>query len=302
MNKMYTMMLIMFLCSGSAAARQIAITFDDAPTPAADAAAGQQRTHRLIENLRRAEVKQVLFFVTTKHIDSDSGKRLKAYVDAGHLLANHSHDHVSANERPANEVLLDAYQAHLQLKDFDNVLPLYRFPFLHHGADTQERETIRNGLSELGYSIGYVTVDDFDWYIDAKYQQALAAGKSINLDNLKNLYVETLWEAIMFYDTLARKHLGRSPKHVLLLHENDMAALFVGDLVKHIRAKGWKIISPQKAYKDAIGRVERDLAFTKQGRIAALAHEKGVPVEQLRHPSENTDFIDELFERYGVAE
>ncbi len=89
---------------------QIAITFDDAPTPAESSAAGLQRTQRLLDQLRRAGVDQALFFVTTKHINSESIERLHRYSNAGHILGNHSHDHQSANELPVNKVLLDAFE------------------------------------------------------------------------------------------------------------------------------------------------------------------------------------------------
>lgn len=49
--------------------------------------------------------------------------------------------------------------------------------------------------------------------------------------------IEVLWDAVKFYDKLAKEVLGRSSKHVLLLHENDLAALFVGDLAKFLQKK-----------------------------------------------------------------
>lgn len=88
--------------------------------------------------------------------------------------------------------------------------------------------------------------------------------------------MNSLWETIEFYDGIAKKVLGRSPSHVLLLYENDMAALFVDDLVAHIRLKGWEIISPIEAYKDPISRMVPDVLFNNQGRIAAIAHSKGM--------------------------
>lgn len=283
-------------------AGEIALTFDDAPTPDSDVMDGEARTTKLISQLSDAGVKQALFFVTTKHIDSTSEKRLRDYVKAGHLLGNHSHEHLSANKESVNDILVDAYRAHLILKPYDGVLPLYRFPYLHYGTDPQTREQISAGLDELGYSIGYVTVDNFDWYIDSLFRESVKAGKKINKEKLGQLYVETIWETIEFYDEIAKKHLGRSPKHVLLLHENDLAATYVGDLVRHIRSKGWKIISPQEAFSDPISQHQGDLAFTKQGRVAALAHESGIATEELRHPSESIEYLNEMFEQYGVVE
>lgn len=294
--------LLLVLAAQFALAGEIALTFDDAPTPGSDVMDGKTRTAHLLRQLHDAEVKEALFFVTTTHIDPASEERLRAYADAGHLLGNHSHEHLSANDTAVDDVLLDAYKAHRILKPFDNVVPLYRFPYLHYGKDRASREEIAAGLGELGYSIGYVTVDNFDWYIDSLYRESVKAGKKIDKKKLGQLYVETIWNTIEFYDEIAKKSLGRSPKHVLLLHENDVAATYVGDLVRHIRSKGWKIVSPKEAYADPISQHKGDLSFTKQGRIAALAHESGVAVEQLRHRSENVEYLNKLFEQYGVVE
>jgi peptidoglycan-N-acetylglucosamine deacetylase len=69
--------------------------------------------------------------------------------------------------------------------------------------------------------------------------------------------------------------LGRSPRHVLLLHENDLAALYLGDLVKRLRKTGWKIISPERAFQDPIASVEPDTLVLGAGRVIALATAKG---------------------------
>ncbi len=154
---------------------------------------------------------------------------------------------------------------------------------------------MQQSLTELGYKDGYVTIDNFDWYISSLLTKAAEEKKTINYDKARKLYVEMLYESIEFYDAIAKKSLGRSPQHVMLLHENDAAALFVGDLIEHLRNKGWKIISPQQAYQDPIARNFPNTAFHKQGRVAAIANSKGVPESELRHVSENAEYIDKAF-------
>ena len=48
---------------------------------------------------------------------------------------------------------------------------------------------------------------------------------------LRDLYVETLVGAADFTDRIAIETIGRSPAHVILLHETDLAAMFVDDLL-----------------------------------------------------------------------
>ncbi|MDM3871451.1 polysaccharide deacetylase family protein [Porticoccus sp. W117] len=284
----------------SAFSQEIAITIDDAPAPDSNLFAGEERTQKLIESLKKSDVSDVLLFVKTNNITEHSKKRLEAYVDAGFHLGNHSHNHYSANRKDVDVYLSDIALAHDRLKSFGNLLPFYRYPFLHEGNDRKVRDRIRRFLKSMGYQSGYVTVDNYDWYMDKLLQQALADGREIDYEALKKAYVTILWESIKFYDEVAQQSLGRSPRHVLLLHENDMAALYIGDLISHIRSNGWVIISPEEAYKDPIASSVPDVLYNKQGRVAAIAKSKGWDTKFLRHESESEDFLDNYFKDNGV--
>ncbi|WDE08105.1 polysaccharide deacetylase family protein [Thalassomonas viridans] len=292
----------MLLCLGHARAGEIALTFDDAPLQGNGFMGGMEKTQRIIKGLQAQNVEDALFFVTTGNIrDEEGAKRLKAYANAGFHLASHSHKHVSANKVDTNDYLMDFYQSHLTLQDYDNVLKLHRFPYLHYGQTQEARTKIQSHLNDLGYGFGYVTVDNFDWHINGRLLAAHRQGKQIDLEKLKQLYLETIWESIVFYDQIASTHLKQPVKHVLLLHENELAALFIGDLVAYIRSKGWKIISPAEAYKDPVLNVYSPaFSFNKQGRVAALAHEKGVDTKLLRHESENAQFLDKKLQQQQV--
>ena len=242
----YTLVAI-FVIPFVAFAREIAITFDDAPTPDSALMTGMERTTKLIAALQKANVPDALFYVKADYINPQTAARLEQYTQAGFHLANHSFSHVSANELGVDAYAVDAYKAHLQLKSFDNVVMYHRFPYLHYGKELASINKLQQLLAELGYKDGYVTIDNFDWYINALLVKAAEEGKSIDYERARDFYVSTLYDNIEFYDALAKKSLGRSPRHVLLLHENDAAALFVADLVKHLRNKGWKIISSQRA-------------------------------------------------------
>ena len=254
----------------------------------------------LIDNLKKAKVPDVLIFVITRQINDNSRKRLKAYEEAGFHLASHSHNHFSANKKDVDIYLEDITKAHEILEKFDNFIPLYRYPFLHHGNSREIRDRIREHLQNLGYGIGYVTVDNYEWYMNSLLQNALSEGKKVDYDALKKVYITTLWETIIFYDTIARQTLGRSPKHILLVHENDITALYIGELVEHIRSQGWKIISPQEAYADPIASIVPDVLFNGQGRVAAIARGQGWKRQHLVHEAEDKEYLEELFERQNV--
>ena len=292
--------LFITLFTMSVHAQEIAITIDDVPRPDSELFSGDERTKKLIANLKKANVSDVLLFVITNRITEKSKKRVEAYTQAGFHLANHSHSHFSAHNKDIETYLADISVAQNELEKFDNVVPFYRYPYLHEGSDRETRDRIRRYIHENGYKNGYVTVDNYDWYMDRLLQQALADGKQVDYSALKNAYISILWDAISFYDDVARRTLGRSPKHVLLLHENDLAALYLGDLIEHIRSKGWKIISAQEAYEDPIAEQVPDVLYNGQGRVSAIAKGKGWDEKLLRGGASSEEYLDKYFKDNNV--
>ena len=69
------------------------------------------------------------------------------------------------------------------------------------------------------------------------FMRAVEQGQAISLEALRGLYVETLVGTANFYEAMAQETLGRSPAHVLLLHETDIAAMFMVELVAALRAQ-----------------------------------------------------------------
>ena len=151
----------------------------------------------------------------------------------------------------------------------------------------------------MGYLDGYVTIDNYDWYMNHLFQQSLKQGKKVNFNKLRSFYVETLMKSINFYDNLAVKVLKRSPKHVLLLHENDISALFIGDLIDHLRLKGWKIINPIDSYSDPDLTIYPDVLKHGQGRVASKAIELGYK-GSTSSGYEDEKTLESLYKSYGV--
>lgn len=161
------------------------------------------------------------------------------------------------------------------LSGLPNYRRWFRYPYLHEGQTVEVRDRLRSELRRMQHRSAYVTVDTYDWHMDRMFQDAVQAGKKIDFDRLRSAYVELLIGSIEFYDGVAQSQLGRLPHHVLLLHENDLAALYLGDLVTALRAKGWRIVAPEAAFLDPIATVEPDTLRLGQGRIIAIAAAKG---------------------------
>lgn len=278
-----------------ACAREIAITFDDAPTADSALMTGEARTERLLAALSAAGISEAAFFAVPKHRSHAELGRLGKYVRAGHVIANHSNQHQNLRNLSPETYLADIAAADAILRRLPGFRPWFRFPFLAEGETREKRDAVRAGLRAMGYTQGYVTIDNYDWYLNTLANKAAREAKTVDQNALRDLYIETLISAVEFYDTIAVKVLGRSPRHVLLLHENDLAALFVADLAAALRARGWTIVPAATAYQDPIAAIEPDTLFLNQGRVAAIAHTQGMKPIDLVHDREDEAVLDRLF-------
>ncbi len=282
MRWLMVLVACLLVAAPAAAQKRIALTFDDTPRQAGGFLEPDARAKMLVRALRAAGVKQAAFFVTVGNLDKpetgDGAAHIARYVKAGHVIANHSFTHPHLNGMTAADYLADVDKAEAWLKGRPGYRPWFRYPFLDEGGkDKVKRDAVREGLKARGLSNGYVTVEASDWNIEGLAAAAKKAGKKIDITALRDLYVESHVEAAEYYDALAVKVLGRSPAHVLLLHETDIAALFIGDLVKALRARGWEIVTADEAFADPIRELQPDAPFAQGTLTEALAWEKGLP-------------------------
>ncbi len=237
------------------AAKRIALTFDDVPRGAGAFLSPQDRAGMLITAFQNAGVRQVAFFVNPSRVGPTNGSvpMIDAYVASGHVIADHSYTHPRLTATSATAYLADIDKAEAWLKGRPGYRPWYRFPFLDEGGrDKTKRDAVRAGLAARGLRHAYVTVDGSDWNIEAQAIAAKHAGRAMDLTALRDLYIETMVQSADFSDALVRRAIGRSPPHVMLLHETDIAAMFMPDLIRALRRDGWEIVTADAAYADPI--------------------------------------------------
>jgi len=288
-----------------AAEKRIALSFDDVPRAPGAFLTEDERTELLIANLAQAGVDQAAFFVNPGMIDGpDDTRRIAAYVAAGHVIANHSANHPRLSQTGLDEYLADIDAAEKWLRGRDGYRPWFRFPYLDEGQrDKAKRDAVRAALAQRGLVNGYATIDASDWFYEGAAKRAAAQGLPIDRKALRDLYIDAHVDAAEFYDALARQAIGRSPAHVMLLHETDIAALWIGDLVKALEERGWTVVSADEAYADRFA----DLALgydtpSAQGTLTEMvAWEKGLPAPRW-YRGNDTDLAQQWFDTRVLKE
>jgi peptidoglycan-N-acetylglucosamine deacetylase len=281
--KIVSLVIGSLLSSGAAIAeKRIALSFDDTPRTAGAFLTPDSRSLQLISALSRAKVAQAVFFINTGKFETPEGKgaenRIAAYTAAGHVIANHTATHPQLSKMAVETYLADVDAATHWLQGRAGYRPWFRFPFLDEGGnDKIKRDAVRAGLKQRGLSNGYVTIEASDWHMETLALEATQAGKTINMAALKTYFVQRHVEAANFYNDLAKQTLNRSPAHIMLLHDADVTALFVEDLVAALRQDGWTIITADTAYKDKIAKLLPDTPSAQGTLTEALAWQKGLP-------------------------
>lgn len=274
--------ILLLLPVPAAAQKMIALSFDDVPRGRGAFFTPDERTKRIIAELTEAKAPQAVFFVVPGQVGHDDGadgeRHIAAYVAAGHVIANHSNSHKRLSTTDTTAYLADIDAAEAWLKGRPGYRPWFRFPFLDEGGkDKAKRDALREGLAARGLRNGYVTAESSDWHLENLTREAVQAGKAVDRKALGDLYVTWHVEAADFADAMMRRVTGRQPVQVMLLHETDLAALYIGDLVRALRKDGWTVVSADTAYADPIGQLMPDTPAANGTLTEALAWAAGVP-------------------------
>lgn len=259
----------------------VALSFDDVPRDRGAFLTPDERTVRLVAALKRARVRQAVFFVTPGLLEQPDGAggeaRISAYARAGHVLANHSWDHTALSALDAPAYLADLDRTAAWLHGRPSYRPWFRFPYLDEGqTDLAKYRAVQAGLRTRGLHDGYVTIDGSDWVLEELSVTARTQGRVIDMHALRDLYLFDHVNAAEAADAMARKILGRSPVHVMLLHETDLAALYIADLVTELHRHGWRVVPIDRAYRDPVARLTPHPGDAEGTLLDMLADERRV--------------------------
>jgi peptidoglycan/xylan/chitin deacetylase (PgdA/CDA1 family) len=275
------------LIRGGVPRPEVAITMDDfnlADTPPLTAVA---RNTRILDALDAHRVRAA-GFVTGQFLDSDAKMALVAeWSKRGHMIGNHTFSHWEYPNADFGAFCDDTLRCEALLSKLPTYTKMFRFPYLKEGTTAEQRDRMRLFLRDHGYRNGHVTIDASDWYVDSRLRKRLQARPDANQMPYRDFYLEHIWERAQYYDGLARKVLGRTIRHTLLIHHNLLNGLFLGDLLGMFERKGWRVVDARYAFEDPVFRAEPKVAPAGESLVWALAKETGRFEKSLRYPGED---------------
>lgn len=234
----------------------IAITIDDYPLPNSGVFTVRERTKRFVKALDKCNAKAAFFCVGQHCNDRNDYSLFKFLKEHGHFIGNHSMNHLRLSAITIDEFEKEITLAEAILCRHSLVSKWFRYPYLDYanvaslGGSKEKFLASFETLKKLGYTEAYVTINTFDWYINKRLQEAIRQNKVIDYEKLGVLYVSLLREWIAYYIVLYQEIIGHEIVHTILLHDNDLNALYLPDIIAMINDQGWNIVSPERAFKD----------------------------------------------------
>ena len=148
---------------------EVALTVDDLPS-CGRLPAGTDRlaiAQKMIEAFHKHNITGVYGFVNAKRIDDAPGtlEVLKQWFSSGHLLGNHTYQHVDIVTTSLSDYLADIKRNEPVLANIMGAADFrfFRYPFLAEGETAEKRDGVRKFLFDSGYKIAEVSMDFFDY-------------------------------------------------------------------------------------------------------------------------------------------
>lgn len=240
--------------SSVACARELVIAFDHT-LQASTSLDAMARSQMLVRNLATAGVPQAMFLIKTKGVDQKDKARLALYSDKGHLLVNAGHGHSLVTKSDLYVYEIGILKANRILQGYRGYKKHVHFSYLHEFGDANLQRGLAEFLQERGYRPAFTGVNSMrgvDQYFDQLYQKKISSNRAVNMIALESAYVDFIAQSLAQEDAKAFNLLGYSPRQVLVLQENDLAAYFIVALVDRLLEQGWTMIAAERTLDDPV--------------------------------------------------
>jgi peptidoglycan-N-acetylglucosamine deacetylase len=248
----------------------VALTIDDLPFVRSDANSGPLQVvnkqaadanRKLLAALARHHV-SVTGFVIQKGVEElgmNAGIAiLRDWTSHGFDLGNHSYAHPDFNdltvEQFENQIIRGETTFAPLMKTAGRKPEFFRFPFNHTGDTKEKHDTIAAFLAQRGYRLAPCTIETSDWLFNAAYGRMLAKRDDAAAARLRAEYLAFTAAQIDYFDGLNGQVLGYKPPQIMLIHDNQLNADVIEDLLAIFEKKQFRWISLSDAEANPVYR------------------------------------------------
>jgi peptidoglycan-N-acetylglucosamine deacetylase len=291
----------------SAQGREVAVTFDDLPTPYGDLEDMRSITKRLLESFKRTGV-PVVGFVNERKLyqrgETDARiELLRAWLDAGYELGNHTFSHINLQRASLadyeDDVVRGETVTRMLLTEKGMKLRYFRHPFLFTGMTPEYKRGLAEFLTARGYTVAPVTIDNGDYIFAAVYFKAKKRGDAETAKRVADAYVPYMESVFEHFERLSVETFGHEIKQTLLLHANEINADHFDELAAMLKRRGYAFVTLEAALKDAAYSEQDALYKNGISWIHRWRLTKNLP---LKWEPEVPKFVDELYKAGQRAE
>ena len=177
---------------------------------------------------------------------------LDAWVDAGHYVGNHTHNHPVLTEIGAERYCweIDVADGHLAPWLAKAPTRFFRYTLCHWGDMEEKRAKVRGHLAARGYKPAEVTSWWYEWHWNRAWRNARDRGDQSAMTRLERDFVEACVVQLRHDHAALRDYFGRDVPSISLGHTVPFFAETADALFERLVAEGVEFISLDEAAAD----------------------------------------------------
>jgi hypothetical protein len=236
--------------------RQIVLTFDDLPMTtgrSCEAAEIRQVTQGITQTLAKHKLPAAGFATPGRDCISPKllGETLKAWLEIGAVVGNHTATHPDLNRVPIKTYLDDINRAQQLIEaSIGTTQRWFRPPYLHMGDQRDKKRALERFLVEQKYRLAPVTIDNQEWVYASVYASARSRGDEHLASRVADAYILHLQANLAYYEQLSVRLFDREIPQILLLHANRLNAEQLGRVIGLLKSRGYRFVDLASAVRD----------------------------------------------------
>lgn len=290
--------LSFFPVAAFAQAHTVAMTVDDLPyaTPnpisSADGKVAREINARILRAFARHHIPATGFVIEQKveNLGKPAGELiLQEWTRPGFDLGNHMFSHPDVNmltlAQTEEEITRGEATFAPLLAQAGKHPEFLRFPYNHTGDTREKHDAIVAFMKAHGYRLAPCTIDNSDYEFNDAYVLALSLHDKSTAARVRKAYLEYSGAEIDWYTRLNRDVLGYDPPHVMLLHDSQLNADTISQVLKLFQKRSYHFVTLREALQNPAYAIPETF-ITKYGPMWGYrwAQELGVKVNGRDEP------------------